>query len=71
MFFEFSFWDRLLIFIVGMAIGFLFVLKPLQIVDIIGKTAWAEAKWPGGTFGAVKAFGIAIMIVAVIVLFNF
>jgi hypothetical protein len=63
----FSIWTRLLIFVLGVAIGFFFLLKPLFIVNILGKSEWAETKVPGGTFGAIKLFGIFIMAVAIVV----
>jgi hypothetical protein len=68
--FDLSIWWRIVIFLGGMTVGFIFLLKPLQIVTIIGKSAWAEQSWPGGTFGAVKAFGIFIMVVAILILIN-
>lgn len=65
-----SIWARLLIFIIGWAFGFWFLLKPLQVVNIIGKSEWSEEHFPGGTFGAVQAFGLFVMIMNVWVLFK-
>ncbi len=66
-----SIWWRLLIFIVGMGVGFIFLLKTLAVVNIIGKMPWAEEKiGPGGTYTSVKLFGIFVMIVSIIVLIN-
>jgi hypothetical protein len=63
---------QILIFMIGMVVGFGFLLRPLQIVNIIGKMPWAEEKLgPGGTYSAVKLFGIFLMIVSIIVLINF
>lgn len=70
MFTELSIWIRFLIFVAGMVFGFFFLLKPLFIVNIIGQSQWAESKIPGGTFGAVKLFGIFVIIVSVVVLIN-
>lgn len=67
---ELSIWWRLIILIVGWAFGFWFLLKPLQVVNIIGKSEWSEEHFPGGTFGAVQAFGLAIIILCVWVLFK-
>jgi hypothetical protein len=67
---EFSLGTRILIFILGMGLGFLCLYKNLAIVNIIGKSAWAEAKVPGGTFGAIKLFGLFLMLVGVIILFG-
>jgi hypothetical protein len=69
--FDLSIGIRFLIFIVGLALGFAFILKSLFFVNTIGKSAWAEQNIPGGTYGAVKLFGIFLIIVSVIVLFNF
>ena len=69
--FGFSIWTRIFIFLLGMGFGFWFVLKPLQIVNLIGKSAWAENNLPGGTYGAVKLFGIFVMIVVIVGLVKF
>jgi len=61
--------QRFLFLIIGVPLGFLFLLKPLPIVNILGKSAWSEAHMPGGTYGAVKLFGIAIIVIAIIVAF--
>jgi hypothetical protein len=63
---DLSFWDKFFILIIGMSLGFFFLLKPLLIVNIIGKSSWAESHILGGTYGAVKLFGIAIMVVTII-----
>ncbi len=66
--FDISIWWRIVILIIGLVLGFLFILKPLQIVSIIGKMPWAEEKMgPGGTYSAVQLFGIFIIIVAVVI----
>ncbi len=52
---------RFLILVLGWALGFWFLLKPLQVVNIIGKSQWSESHFPGGTFGAVQAFGLVII----------
>jgi hypothetical protein len=67
MFSEFSIGTRILIFVLGMGLGFFFLLKPLFFVNILGKSNWAEAKIPGGTYGAIKLFGIFLMIISVII----
>lgn len=61
---------RLLIFVLGWALGFWFVLKPLDVVRIIGKSQWSEAHFPGGTFGAVQAFGIGVIVMTGWILFK-
>lgn len=70
--FGLSIWLRLLIFVIGMLVGFYFLLRPLQTVSVLGEMPWAEQKLgPGGTYTAIKLFGILIMVVSVIVLVNF
>lgn len=67
--FDLSIWWRLFIFVVGWTIGFWFLLKPLQAVSYIGKQDWAERRFgPGGTYTAIKLFGIAFIIIAFILL---
>lgn len=66
--FELSIWIRLLILIIGWTFGFWFLLKPLQVVNIIGKSEWSESHFPGGTFGAVQAFGLLVILVSIWVL---
>lgn len=61
---------RLLILVIGWAIGFWFLLKPLQVVNIIGKSQWSESHFPGGTFGAVQFFGMFLIGLCVWVLFK-
>lgn len=61
-----TFWTRFWILVIGVPVGFFFLLKPLMIVNIVGKSAWAEAKIMGGTYGAVKLFGIAIIVITII-----
>ncbi len=71
-FFGLALWLRLLIFAIGLLAGFYVLLRPLQIGNIIGQMPWAEQKLgPGGTYSAIKLFGIGIIIVSVIVLVNF
>lgn len=65
-----SIWMRLLILIIGGAFGLWFLLKPLEVVRIIGKSMWAESRFPGGTFGAVQVFGLAIMAFCIFILFK-
>lgn len=65
-------WIRLLIFIVGMICGLYGIMRPLQVGSVVGQMPWAEQKFgPGGTYTAIKLFGIGIIIVSVIVLVNF
>lgn len=67
--FELSFGARFLIFIIGMALGFLCLLKTLPIGTMIGPLDWAERRFGvGGTFTAVKLFGIFLIIIAVVLL---
>jgi hypothetical protein len=65
----FTFVQRLLFLIIGVPLGFLFLLKSLPIVNILGKSAWSEAHMPGGTYGAVKLFGIALIVLCIIFAF--
>lgn len=67
---DLSIWMRLLILVLSWAIGFWFLLKPLEVVRIIGKSPWAEAKFPGGTFGAAQAFGMFLMAFGIFILFK-
>lgn len=68
--FDLSLGQRLFIFTVGMVLGFFFLFKHLWVVHTIGQSEWAESHFPGGTYGAIKIFGITIMIVAIVILFQ-
>ncbi len=64
-----SIWLRLLIFILGCIVGFWMLLKPLQAAYYIGTQDWAERRFgPGGTYTALKLFGIGIIIITFIIL---
>ena len=63
---SFSIGTRLMFLVIGVPLGFFVLLKPLWVVNTIGKSSWAEAKMPGGTYGAVKLFGIFIIVLSII-----
>lgn len=66
---DLSIWLRLLILVVGWAIGFWMLLKPLQAAYYIGTQDWAERRFgPGGTYTALKLFGIGLIILTFIIL---
>lgn len=70
--FELSIWWRLFIFIFAWVLGFWFLLKPLQVIYWVGEQDWAERRFgPGGTYSAIKLFGIAFIIIGVAFLFGF
>lgn len=64
-----SLWWRLLVFVIGWAIGFWFLLKPLQAAYYVGTQQWAERRFgAGGTYTGLKLIGIALIIIAFIIL---
>ncbi len=62
---------RFLVFIIGMGLGFLLLLKPLQIIQLTGKVEWAERHMgQGGSYGFIQLAGVFLMLVGVILLFK-
>lgn len=58
-----SIFSRLLIFVGSFALGFIILRYNKYVVDMAGKSEWAEEKLgAGGTYTAWKLFGIAIII---------
>lgn len=58
-----SFFTRILIFVASFALGLIILRYNKYVVDMAGKSEWAEEKLgSGGTYTVWKLFGIAIMI---------
>lgn len=55
--------DRILTFIVSLALGLAIIVYTKQIVDITGNSGWAESKMgAGGTYVFWKLFGLLVIV---------
>jgi hypothetical protein len=60
---------RLLIFVIGLGLGFFLLLKTLVARNLIGELPWAEQHMgAGGTYTLLKLWGIFFIIIAIIIL---
>lgn len=60
---------RIVIFFIGWGLGFLCLLKTLQVGNAVGPLDWAENRLgPGGTYSAVKITGVFLIIVSLFLL---
>lgn len=58
-----SIFNRLLMFFISFALGLIIIRYNKYVVDMAGKSQWAEEKLgSGGTYTAWKLFGIGIML---------
>lgn len=65
---------RILIFIIGLGLGWICIRYNLKIVEILGKSAWVENKMTGGTYSMWKLIGLLLIIAGILTLlgaFNF
>lgn len=61
------FWARLVIFIVGLVVGIGCERYTYQIVQTVGKSAWAE-RYLGDTYNMWKLIGVAVIIAVTVYL---
>ncbi len=60
---------RILLGLVGVFVGFVFLIKSYKIVQTVGTNNWAEEHLGGGgTYMLVKAIGLAVILLSVLVI---
>ncbi len=67
-----SWWVRIILGVVIAAIGFFITWRTLSIMDLVGRSYWAETKFAtwGGTIALYKLIGFGIIIIGLIIITN-
>lgn len=65
---------RFFLFLLFGGCGWVCIAYNLKVVELLGKSAWAETKFPGGTYSMWKLVGLILIIIGILTLlgaFNF
>lgn len=57
---------RLIVMLVGIAIGFVFIWKTNWFLEQFGRVRWAEEHLSGGTWSFYKLFGLGIILASLL-----
>jgi hypothetical protein len=67
-----SWWIRIILGAVISGIGFFIAWRTLSIMDVVGRSYWAETKFStwGGTIAFYKLIGVGIILIGLMIITN-